>query len=148
MTSNTQNTGTQNTGTQNTGTDELTRVAIVGCGIIGRHHGIVLTRHPAFRVTALVDPDPEAIGRVLAAIAEGGGETPTVSASIAEACDRDDVDLAVISTPSGMHTEQATEALDHGVHVVIEKPLDVGVDRGRRFAERPVRPRRTANWCR
>lgn len=114
----------------------VTRIAIIGCGIIGRHHAIVTSRHPGFRVTALVDPDPLAIEKVLATIAEEGGEVPAVSASIAEACDRDDVDLAVIATPSGMHTEQGMEALDHGVHVVIEKPLDVAVDRGRRFAER------------
>ncbi len=113
-----------------------TRIAIVGCGIIGRHHAIVASRHPAFTVTALVDPDPTAIEKVLAAIAEEGGPTPTVSESIAAACDRDDVDLVVIATPSGMHTEQGTEALDHGVHVVIEKPLDVSVERGRAYAER------------
>ncbi|GAP59014.1 uncharacterized oxidoreductase YrbE [Arthrobacter sp. Hiyo1] len=35
------------------------------------------------------------------------------------------MDLVIVSTPSGLHIQQALEALDAGKHVVIEKPLDV-----------------------
>lgn len=36
------------------------RVAIGGCGVIGRHHAVVLAAHPRFEVTALVDTSPTA----------------------------------------------------------------------------------------
>ncbi|MBA8794810.1 putative dehydrogenase [Friedmanniella endophytica] len=117
-------------------TGRPTRVAIVGCGIIGKHHATVISRHPAFVVTGLVDPLPEAVEGARRVLADAGAPEPVVYDSIAAACDSGEVDLAVLCTPSGMHTEQATEVLDHGRHVVIEKPLDVTAERGRVFAER------------
>ena len=116
-------------------TADPTRVVIIGCGIIGKHHGIVISRHPRFTVSALVDTDADAAEAVAQAIVEAGGPKPAIVESIAAACEREDVDLAVISTPSGLHTDEAAEALARGVHVVVEKPLDVNVQKGRDFAE-------------
>ena len=47
----------------------------------------------------------------------------------------DAAELVVICTPSGLHIGLAEEALAAGLHVVIEKPLDVDLARGRRIAE-------------
>lgn len=110
-----------------------TRIVIIGCGIIGKHHAVVATRHPDFVVTGLVDPDAEAISRVADAVVEQGAERPVAYGSIAEALNAG-ADLAAICTPSGMHIDQAEECLAAGVHVVIEKPLDVSVRRGVEFA--------------
>jgi len=118
---------------ESVGTDGPTRALIIGCGVIGRHHGQVLTRHPDFEVTAVVDPVAAATEDVRATVVAEGGPAPIVFASIAAALASGTVDLGVVCTPSGLHIEQATQCLAQDVHVVIEKPLDVSVTRGREF---------------
>ncbi len=39
------------------------------------------------------------------------------------------MDLVLIGSPSGLHAEQGIEAARHGLHVLVEKPLDVTTDR-------------------
>lgn len=112
------------------------RVAIVGCGVIGRHHAVVLANHPRFEVTALVDTSPAAAEDVAELLVSGhAAPRPTVSTRLDEVLTRDDVDLVAVCTPSGTHIDIATEAVMAGLHTVLEKPLDVDVAKGRRFAE-------------
>jgi UDP-N-acetyl-2-amino-2-deoxyglucuronate dehydrogenase len=107
--------------------------AIVGCGIIGINHARAIAITDGLRVTAVVDDIPEAADRLAALVAdEGGGERPVAYPSIAALPDA--VDVAVICTPSGTHVELAEQAVARGLHVVLEKPLDVSMDRGRRLA--------------
>lgn len=115
------------------------RLLIVGCGVIGRTHATVITRHPDFTVTALVDVDVSAAQEVAAQIAADpqlaeDAVVPVIYPDIAAALTSGTVDLAVICTPSGLHVAQATECLAHDVHVVIEKPLDVSAQAGRELA--------------
>jgi UDP-N-acetyl-2-amino-2-deoxyglucuronate dehydrogenase len=111
------------------------RVLIVGCGIIGKHHAVVLTRHAAFEVSALVDIVAEAAETTAGVIEAEGGPRPLIVPTISKALEPGTVDLVAICTPSGLHVEQAEEVLRRDVHLVIEKPLDVQADRGRRFAK-------------
>ncbi|MBO0812215.1 MAG: Gfo/Idh/MocA family oxidoreductase [Microlunatus sp.] len=112
-----------------------TRALIIGCGIIGIHHAKVLTGHPDFTVTALVDVVPAKAELIAESLEAEGVERPVVYASIAAALESGTVDLAVVCTPTGYHTDNAVEALAAGKHVLIEKPLDVSVAKGREFAE-------------
>ena len=61
------------------------RVLIVGCGIIGKHHGVVLTRHSDFEVTALVDVDPAAAQAAAEGIVAEGGPQPVTYPDISAA---------------------------------------------------------------
>ncbi|MFC7619778.1 Gfo/Idh/MocA family protein [Microlunatus sp. GCM10028923] len=110
-----------------------TRIVIIGCGVIGKHHALVATKHPDFVVTGLVDTDPAAMEQVAEVVVEQGADRPGSYGSIADALAAG-ADLAAICTPSGLHIEEAEECLAAGVHVVIEKPLDVSVQRGVEFA--------------
>jgi predicted dehydrogenase len=38
-------------------------------------------------------------------------------------CAEPDVDLVIVGTPNSLHAEQAIHALDHGKHVLVEKPM-------------------------
>jgi predicted dehydrogenase len=40
------------------------------------------------------------------------------------------MDLVVIGSPSGLHAEQGIAAVDRGLHVLVEKPIDVTTARG------------------
>jgi len=115
---------------------EPIRVAIVGCGVIGTHHARVLAEHPDFRVAALVDVT-DATAQELADVVvdELRAERPRVFARLGDLIREDAAELVVICTPSGLHIGLAEEALAAGLHVVIEKPLDVDLARGRRIAE-------------
>ncbi|WP_152365108.1 Gfo/Idh/MocA family protein [Microlunatus speluncae] len=108
------------------------RIVIIGCGIIGKHHALVATKHPDFVVTGLVDTDPAAMERVAEVVVAEGADRPTSYGSIADALAAG-ADVAAICTPSGLHLDQAEECLAAGVHLVIEKPLDVSVQHGVEF---------------
>jgi predicted dehydrogenase len=107
-------------------------VVIVGAGVIGANHAAAIERHPRLHVVALVDPIREAASRLAGQIAGA----PAVYADLATALAQQRPQVVVICTPSGEHVTQALEALDAGCHVVIEKPLDVSVARGRLLRDR------------
>ncbi|SEP38613.1 Gfo/Idh/MocA family protein [Amycolatopsis saalfeldensis] len=105
------------------------RVALAGCGVIGRNHARVIAEHPAFTLVAAVDPVTGNTARLIA-------DHPSTVAytGLADALREQNPDLVVICTPSGTHLELARQAVEAGTHVVIEKPLDVSVARAADFA--------------
>ncbi|UVJ40037.1 Gfo/Idh/MocA family protein [Arthrobacter sp. CJ23] len=105
------------------------KVAIAGCGVIGRTHATAVGELPELHVTALVDEIAEAAEALAQFIEDGGAARPATFRTLGEAMAGADVDLVIIATPSGLHIQQALEVLDAGKHVVIEKPLDVNLDR-------------------
>ena len=111
-------------------------VAIVGCGIIGLNHARAIARHPHLVITALVDAVPAAATALAdQVVSELGISRPAEFETLPDALATAPVDLVVICTPSGLHVQLAEEALTAGRHVVIEKPLDVSMDRARRILE-------------
>lgn len=115
---------------------EPLRVAVVGCGIIGRNHADAIARHPGLQLIALVDA-VAASARSLADHVDGQGRPrPAAYSTLAEALEATPtVDLVVICTPSGLHAALAAEAIRAGKHVVIEKPLEVTLPAARELAE-------------
>jgi predicted dehydrogenase len=114
-------------------TDTTLPVAIVGCGIIGLNHARAISQVPGLRIAAVVDtiqPAAEALADLV--VSELGAERPIVAAQLAEVVE--DVAVAVVCTPSGTHVDLSEQALAAGLHVVLEKPLDVSMERGRRLA--------------
>ncbi|MEV7604072.1 Gfo/Idh/MocA family oxidoreductase [Paenarthrobacter sp. NPDC089322] len=109
--------------------ETVIKVAIAGCGVIGRTHATAVGELPELHVTALVDEIPEAAESLARYIEDSGSARPATFRSLKEAFRSADVDLVIIATPSGLHIQQALEVLDAGKHVVIEKPLDVNLDR-------------------
>lgn len=93
------------------------RVAVIGLGWAAHHIWLPrLAGHPAFALTAIVDPDPAARARAAAladvpALADAGQLGP------------DDTDLAVVAVPNHLHAAVASPLLERGVPVFVEKPV-------------------------
>jgi UDP-N-acetyl-2-amino-2-deoxyglucuronate dehydrogenase len=68
-------------------------------------------------------------------VSDLGIARPAEFSSLPAAIEAAPVDVVVICTPSGLHVQLAEEALAAGKHVVIEKPLDVSMDRARRILD-------------
>src|SRR5438067_1380218 len=101
-------------------------LAIVGCGMIARFHARALQEVPGTQIVALVSRRRENAEKVLA-------ETKTppceIYSDIEGALRRPDLDVVIITTPSGNHLEPAVAAARAGKHVVIEKPLEITPER-------------------
>ncbi|MCP8999814.1 Gfo/Idh/MocA family oxidoreductase [Pseudarthrobacter sp. RMG13] len=105
------------------------RVAIVGCGVIGRTHAKAVRATPELEVTALVDVIPEAADALAQSIEDGGSPRPAIFSSLTELLGNGNVEVVVLATPSGLHIQQALDVLAAGRHVIIEKPLDASMER-------------------
>lgn len=108
---------------------ETLKVAITGCGVIGRTHAVALQEFPGASIVALVDAVPDAAVALADFIEKSGRPRPSVHASLTDAFAAADIDLVALATPSGLHIQQGLEVLAAGKHVVIEKPLDVDLSR-------------------
>jgi UDP-N-acetyl-2-amino-2-deoxyglucuronate dehydrogenase len=110
-------------------TDRRIRVALVGCGRISANHFDALSQHAdRAEIVGVCDVHP---GR-LAAAAERTGARPyaSLSALLAETDAARRADLVVLTTPSGLHPQQAIEVARHGQHVLSEKPMATKWDEG------------------
>jgi len=106
------------------------RTAVVGLGWAAREIWLPrLHRHPAFTVTAAVDPD--AASR--AAVAQDGTGTPLLEA--VHDLDPAQVDLAVVAVPNHLHCEVADSLLLKGIPVFLEKPVCLNSEEAERLAE-------------
>ncbi len=94
------------------------RMGVIGLGNMGRFHVDYLTNHRVARceVTAVSDAIPENLARY-----------PQLKRfDTSEALIRSgEVDAVIIATPHYYHTTIGIEALNHGVHVLVEKPISV-----------------------
>jgi predicted dehydrogenase len=98
----------------------MTKIAIVGAGIMGANHARVLRTIPDAEVTAVVDPNAER-GMRLAEVM-GAKYLPDARdvGALAEA--------AVIAGPSEQHASIGVPLLRAGVDLLVEKPLATDVE--------------------
>ena len=101
-------------------------IAIVGCGMIARFHTRALAEIPSLKLTTLVTRNPASAEKL---IAETGIGPATICTRLEDALKRPDVDLVIVTTPSGAHLETAVAAARAGKHVVVEKPLEITPER-------------------
>jgi predicted dehydrogenase len=93
--------------------------------MIAAFHIKALAEIPNTRVVALMDQVPGAPQR----LAEASGLRCATYTELRPMLENKDVDIVIVSTPSGAHMESAVTAAEAGKHVVVEKPLEVTVER-------------------
>jgi UDP-N-acetyl-2-amino-2-deoxyglucuronate dehydrogenase len=99
-------------------TDRRIRIALAGCGRIAKNHFAAMRTHEdRVKLTGVCDVDPAA----LAAAAQETGAAPFSSLrAMLAGCE---ADLVVLTTPSGLHADQAVEIAASGRSVMTEKPM-------------------------
>jgi UDP-N-acetylglucosamine 3-dehydrogenase len=99
------------------------RVALVGCGSIGRSAHLPGLR--AAGADVVVFASRTMTSASAAASDWGAGDAVT---DWRAAVSRDDVDAVVVCTPNSLHAEIAVAAAEAGKHVLVEKPMGCTVD--------------------
>lgn len=99
------------------------RAGFVGCGNITDTHARA-AREAGLGIAAFLGREAK---RAEAMAGRFGGRA---FARIEEFLDHRPMDLVVIGSPSGLHAEQGVAAAERGLHVLVEKPIDVATSRG------------------
>jgi predicted dehydrogenase len=99
------------------------QAGFVGCGNITDTHARA-AREAGLGIAAFFGRDP---AKAEAMAARFGGRAV---ARYEDFLAHRPMDLVVIGSPSGVHAEQGIAAAGHGLHVLVEKPIDVATARG------------------
>lgn len=94
----------------------MTRIALLGAGLIGREHAELLSSHPGVTIAAICDPSPEA-----AVLAER--LSVPHRADYVAALDELKPDGAIVALPNQMHAPAALSCIERGIACLIEKPV-------------------------
>ncbi|BBH19532.1 hypothetical protein Back11_08770 [Paenibacillus baekrokdamisoli] len=116
----------------------MLRIALIGLGFMGRTHLEIYTRLEAegvpIQVVAICDLDVEKLeGRSIS------GNIDTVSngldftryhkyTSVAELLEKEQLDAVDIALPTFLHKEISIQCLNHGLHVLCEKPMAMNTE--------------------
>jgi predicted dehydrogenase len=91
------------------------RVGVVGVGSLGFHHARILRDVAGVEMAGVYDASPERVAHVAGELGVRGFSS------------LDDflgsVDAAVVAVPTTSHAEVALQAIERGVHLLIEKPI-------------------------
>jgi predicted dehydrogenase len=113
------------------------RVALVGTGFMGRLHSIAYAILPSF-FPNLPSVRRQVVMDVTEELAQRGAKQFGYQESAVDwekVIKRDDIDIVDITTPNDLHRPIAELALNHGKHVLCEKPLALSAESARRMSE-------------
>ncbi|MCL6444157.1 MAG: Gfo/Idh/MocA family oxidoreductase [Alicyclobacillus sp.] len=101
------------------------RVGVVGVGAIAvAAHLPSYAKNADVEVVAFADPEVDRGQGIAAEFAKRTGRAqPTVYASLTDMLKHEQLDAVSICTPNTSHVPLALEALDGGLHVLLEKPM-------------------------
>ncbi|MEX3007593.1 Gfo/Idh/MocA family protein [Hoeflea sp. TYP-13] len=103
---------------------DVTRIAVVGFGLVGKRHAESIRRLPDLRLAAIVEPDDEARASATAMGAP-------CFATLDEMFDRTEVDGVILATPTPLHVEQGLTCIEMKCPLLVEKPIAVTAQEAR-----------------
>lgn len=106
------------------------RLGLVGCGRIAKNHFNAITQHQDdIEFVAVCDNNSKRLEEAMA-------ETGALGFSkLGEMLQSSDLDIVVLTTPSGLHPEQTIEIAQSGRHVMTEKPMATRWTDGKRMVQ-------------
>jgi predicted dehydrogenase len=108
------------------------RTAIVGVGVVGEWHLRIASMLPEMQLVALCDTDQN---RAKGALDKNKLAAVPIYSDLAQLIKTEKPDVVQICTPSGDHLAPAITAMNAGVNVICEKPLEIQLDRIDRMIE-------------
>ncbi len=108
------------------------RCAVVGVSVVGKIHVKVLDQLPNTTLAACCDLLPDRAEKILA---EQGVSGVPVYKDLGEMLAKEKLDVIHLATPSGLHMDPSIQAMQAGVSVIVEKPIEILVDRIDRMNE-------------
>ncbi len=102
---------------------EKIRFAIAGCGAIADTHALAISHIEDAKLVAV---SSRSVGRAKEFAAKYGCDFYT---DFSRMLKRPDIDVINICTPSGLHADMAIAAARSGKHVIVEKPMDVTLEK-------------------
>lgn len=99
------------------------KFGIIGTGLIADFHALAIRSLPNAELAGCWGTNPEKTASLVRK--HGCKSWGTYRHMLAS----EEVEIAIIATPSGAHLEPALEAARNGKHVICEKPLEITLDR-------------------
>ncbi|GAB6192094.1 Gfo/Idh/MocA family protein [Desulfocastanea catecholica] len=99
-------------------TDRKIRLALVGCGRVAANHFGAIEQHvDSVELVDVCDVSSVALEKAVARTKATG------HSSLTEMLKTTRADIVILTTPSGLHSEQAIQIAKSGLHVMTEKPM-------------------------
>src|SRR3954466_10451523 len=102
------------------------RAAVIGTSTVGHTHVKVLSQLDNAELVAVCDLNPE---KAKAALERHGITGVPIYKDQMEMHAKHQLDVVNIATPSGVHMPAALIAFEHKANVIVEKPLEIRIDR-------------------
>lgn len=99
------------------------RVGLIGTGRIGQVHAATVAASPNAELTWVCDVFVESAQKTAA---QYGGEVTSDPAVVFAS---GQVDVVIVASPTSTHVDLISQAIDAGVHVLCEKPIDLDIAR-------------------
>lgn len=106
------------------------RFGIIGAGVAAETHARELAKVEGTVLNAVLARDSDKAATFAAKYA-----IPRVYTELATFLNEGELDVVIITTPNGLHREYALEVARAGKHVVIEKPLEISVERAQNIVD-------------
>src|SRR5688500_1388632 len=103
--------------------DRSLRGAVLGLGMIGRHHARILQTTPGVELAGAVDPGGDRYGAV--------HDPQRLYSSLDDLLRGGPPDFAIVAVPTEEHVACVERLAGEGVHVLVEKPLAATADEAR-----------------
>lgn len=104
------------------------RIVLLGAGLIGREHAVLVSKNPATELVAIADPAEAAV----ALCAEFGARH---YADFRQMLDDERPDGAIIALPNALHADAAIACVERGIPCLVEKPIADTLEAAMRVVE-------------
>jgi len=108
------------------------RCAVLGANTVGKTHVQVIPQLANAKLVAVCDQSPQ---KARAALEKANQTDVPIYEDAKQMLAREQLDVLHVATPSGNHEEHCMLAIERGVNVICEKPLEIRLDRIDRLIE-------------